>query len=132
MQMRVGNVRLAAMAVLAAIALLGSAPDAPAPASSGAVMSPADPAIIDVSITPEPLQAGKPISIVVHATPSVVSVQGSVLAFKFPVPKTAAGTFSAAGKVPWFARLYHGTFHIAFVGLDAAGARSEMTASVRI
>jgi hypothetical protein len=112
-----------ASAALAALILVGASP---APAPSGA------PEILDVSILPEPLRAGKPLSIVVHTAPSVISIEGRVLSFKFTVPKTGEGTFSAHGRVPWFARLYHGSFQMTFIATDASGAHSETTADVRI
>jgi hypothetical protein len=114
-----------ACAVLAALILMGASP-APAPSPSGG------PEIIDVSVLPEPLRVGKPLSIVVHTAPGVTAVQGRVLSFKFTVPKTGAGTFSAQGRVPWFARLYHGSFQMTFTATDTTGARAEATATVRI
>ena len=112
-----------AYAALAAL-LLTSASPAPAPSEPGA--------ILDVSVSPEPLRVGKPLSIVVHTAPDVISIQGHVLSFKFSVPKTADGTFSAQGRVPWFARLYHGSFQIIFTAVDLTGKRSEAAATVRI
>jgi hypothetical protein len=111
-----------APAALAALLLMGASP---APVPSG-------PQILDVSVLPEPLRVGKPVSIVVHTAPDVTSVQGRVLSFKFAVPKTGVGTFSAQGRVPWFAHLYHGSFEMTFTATDAAGAHSEATATVRI
>jgi len=111
-----------AYAALAALLLTSASPE---PAPSG-------PAILDVSVLPEPLRAGKPLSIVVHTAPDVISIQGSVLSFKFSVPKTADGTFSAHGRVPWFAHLYHGSFQIIFTAVDLTGKRSEAAATVRI
>jgi hypothetical protein len=135
MLLRVPAMQLAVLAGCAALGLLG-ATSTPGPVTTvpvqAASAAPLAPAILDISIAPAPLRPGKQIRIVVHTTPDVVSVQGAVLSFKFPVPKTADGAFTAAGKVPWFARLYHGTFHITFVALDAAGASAEMTESVRI
>jgi len=54
-----------------------------------------------------------------------------VLSFKFTVPKPAKARFPR-GTVPWFARLYHGTFQMTFTATDVNGARSEATAAVRI
>jgi hypothetical protein len=112
-----------ASAVLAALILVGASP-APAPSSG--------PEILDVRVLPEPLRVGKPLSIIVHTAPDVISVQGRVLSFKFTVPKTGNGTFSAQGRVPWFAHLYHGSFQMTFTATDATGAHSEATATVRI
>ena len=111
-----------ACAVLAALILIGASP---APVPNGTE-------ILSVSVLPEPLQVGKPLSIDVRTAPGVISVQGRVRSFKFTVPKTGEGTFSARGRVPWFARLYHGTFQMTFTATDVNGARSEATAAVRI
>jgi hypothetical protein len=116
MVMRYASVALTALILVAA---------SPAPAPSG-------PEILDVRVLPEPLRVGKPLSIVVHTVPEVTSIQGRVFSYKFTVPKTGEGTFSARGRVPWFARLYHGTFQIIFTAVDAGGNRSEATATVRI
>jgi hypothetical protein len=111
-----------ACAALAALILMGASP---APVPSGTE-------ILNVSVSPEPLRVGKPVSIVVRTAPEVTSVEGRVLSFKFAVPKTGPGTFSAHGRVPWYARLYHGTFQMTFTATDENGTRSEATATVRI
>ena len=111
-----------ACAALAALILMGASP---APVPSGTE-------ILNVSVSPEPLRVGKPVSIVVRTAPEVTSVEGRVLSFKFAVPKTGPGTFSAHGRVPWYARLYHGTFHMTFTATDENGTRTEATATVRI
>jgi hypothetical protein len=38
----------------------------------------------------------------------------------------------ASAKVPWFARFYHGTFHVTFIGTDASGDQAQMEADVTI
>ena len=95
-------------------------------------MSAAPLAILDVSVTPDPLRANGPVSITIHTTPNVVLLQGRVLSYSFTVPKTGDGVFYGAGKVPWWARFFHGTFNATFVATDANGATSEMEQSIRI
>ena len=114
-----------ALAAAAALVLMGASPG-PVPVPSGA------PEILDVSVMPEPLRVGKPLSIVVHTAADVISIQGRVLSFKFTVPKSADGTFSVRGRVPWFARLYHGSFQMTFIATDTSGTHAETTTTVRI
>jgi hypothetical protein len=111
-----------ASVALTALILVGASP-APVPSGSE---------ILDVRVVPEPLRVGKPLSIVVHTLPEVTTIQGRVFSYKFTVPKTGEGLFSARGRVPWFARFYHGTFQIIFTAVDAGGNHSEATATVRI
>lgn len=117
--------RPTALAVLAALALLGLAPDPE-------MEAPASPAILGITITPEHLRAGQSFDITIRTTPDVLVVQACVMKYKLPVPKTADGVFSAHARVPWWARLYHGTFHVTFVGEAAGGGQAQMEADVRI
>ena len=62
----------------------------------------------------------------------LLSMQAHVMKYKLPVPKTGDGVFSASARVPLWAAVYHGTFHVMFVGFDAAGDQAQMEADVRI
>ena len=125
MRLRAARIRLTALAGLAAIALLGIVPD---PVTA----PPADPAIIDVIFTPDHLRVGSPFEVTIHTTPGVMSIQACVMKYKLLVPKTGDGIFSASARVPWWARIYHGTFHVTFVGYDGTGAQAQMEADIRI
>jgi len=125
--MRIGarRIRLTAMAGLAALALLGVAPDTDA-------APPADPAILDVTFAPDHLRAGGEFAVTIRTTPDVMSLQAHVMKYKLPVPKTGDGVFYASARVPWWARIYHGTFHITFVGVSSSGCEAQMEADVHI
>lgn len=126
--MRLGARRwpLTALAGLAVLALLGLAPD------PDAIVPSVTPAILGVTFTPERLRAGSDFEVTVHTTPDVTAMQALVMKYRLPVPKTSDGVFSASARVPWWARFYHGTFHVTFVGVDDAGGRAQMEADVRI
>jgi hypothetical protein len=114
------------------LALPSPSPPPTSTPSTSPSAQPSGPAILDIVMAPQPLQVGKPVTIIVHTTPDVTSVQGRVLSFKFSVPKTGDGTFSGSSHVPWWARFYHGSFHIVFTATNDAGAQAEMTQVVRI
>ena len=122
------RIRLTAMAGLAALALLGVAPDT----DIDGAQPPANPAILDVTFAPDHLRAGADFEVTIHTTPDITALQACVMKYKLPVPKTGDGVFSAAARVPWWARVYHGTFHVTFVGVDASGDQAQMEADVRI
>lgn len=117
--------RPTALAVLAALALLGLAPDPEAE-------QPATPAILGITISPAHLRAGESFEITIRTTPDVLALQACVMKYRLPVPKKADGVFSAHARVPWWARVYHGTFHVTFVGEAAGGDQAQMEADVRI
>jgi hypothetical protein len=126
MQSRELGPRLTAMAALAAFALLGLAPDRD-------VAKPVlNPAIIDITFSPPQIRAGKTFEVTIHTTPDVMSMQAHVLKYNLSVPKTGNGLFSASARVPWWAAVYHGTFHVMFVAFDASGEQAQMEADVRI
>ncbi|HEV8021359.1 MAG TPA: hypothetical protein VGP41_08875 [Candidatus Lustribacter sp.] len=125
MRFRARTLRLTALAGIAALALLGLAPD-PDPEQ------PASPAILGVTIAPDHLRAGQAFEITIRTTPDVLALQALVMKYKLPVPRTGDGVFSASARVPWWARLYHGTFHVTFVGEAATGDQAQMEADVRI
>jgi hypothetical protein len=127
MRMRAPRLRLTAMAGLAALALLGVAPD-----DGTDVPVPANPAILAVTWSPEHLRAGQTFDVTIRTTPDITALEACVLKYKVPVPKTSDGVFYASAKVPWFARFYHGTFHVTFVGTDASGDQAQMEADVNI
>lgn len=136
MRSRAAAITFSLAALLATSALLGA--DAPLPDSPPAplaqpapVASPAS-AIVDVSITPDPVQVGKPISVVVHTTPDVTAMQGSVLSFKFAIPKTGDDTFSGSSKVPFWAHLFHGKFNIVLTATTDTGAHPQVVEPVSI
>jgi hypothetical protein len=126
MQLRAAWSRLPALAALAAVALLALAPDPdmlpPVPG----------PAILDITFSPEHLRAGRSFEVTVRTTPDVMSMQAWVMKYRLPVPKTADGVFSGSARVPWWAGIYHGTFHVMFVGAAATGEQAQMEAAVRI
>jgi hypothetical protein len=126
--MRAPRLQLTAMTGLAAFALLGVAPD------DGTTVAPAppNPAILNVTWSPAQLRAGHSFDVTVRTTPDVTAVEACVLKYRLPVPKTADGVFTASARVPWFARFYHGTFHVTFVGTDANGDQAQMEADVHI
>lgn len=117
------RLRLTALAGLAALALLGLAPDPDVAAG---------PAILGMTLSPEHLRAGQSFEITIRTTPDVLSVQACVMRYRLPVPKTGDGIFSARARIPWWAAVYHGTFHITFVGEAATGDQAQMEADVRI
>lgn len=127
MRMRAPRLRLTAMAGLAALALLGLAPDDDATAPP-----PPNPAILNVTWSPQRLRPGQAFDVTIRTTPDVTALEACVLRYKLPVPKAADGVFTASARVPWFARFYHGTFHVTFVGTDASGDQTQMEADVRI
>ena len=126
MQVRAPRLRLTATAGLAALVLLGVAPD---PDVTAPV---ANPAILDVTFSPTHLRAGKTFAVTVRTTPDITSVEACVMKYRLPVPKTGDGVFSASVRVPWWARIYHGTFHVTFVGAGATGDQAQMEADVHI
>ncbi len=119
------GLRLTAMAGLAAIALLGVS-------ANTDFGPPADPAILDVTFSPDQLRAGAEFAVTVRTTPDVMSLQAHVMKYKLPVPKTGDGVFYASARVPWWAHIYHGTFRVTFVGVAASGDQAQMEADVRI
>jgi hypothetical protein len=127
MRLRAPRLRLTALAGLAALALLGIAPD------DGLNAPPnANPAILNVTWSPQHLRAGHTFDVTIRTTPDITAIEACVLKYKLPVPKASDGVFSASAKVPWFARFYHGTFHVTFVGTDASGDQAQMEADVTI
>jgi len=108
-----------------AMVLLGvsAAPDpSPLPSVSPAVLESAPPAVIlDITVVPQPIQPGKPVSITIHTTAGVAEIEGHVFAHTFTIPKTGDGVFYGAGNVPWWARFFHGTVNVTFVASDAGG-----------
>lgn len=126
MQLRAAPARLTALAGLAAVALLGLAPD---PDIMGPVPNPA---ILAVTFSPDHLRAGRTFEVTIRTTPDITSVQARVMKYRLPVPKTGDGVFSASARVPWWAGVYHGTFHVTFVGSAATGEQPQMEADVRI
>jgi hypothetical protein len=110
--------------------LCGTSVSAAMPASDSA--SPTAPAIYDVTVTPDHLRPGHSFVIMIRTTPDVASVEGSVLKYRFGIPKTAPGVFTATAHVPWWARIFHGTFHVQFVATDSTGARAQAEAAVSI
>jgi hypothetical protein len=125
MRSRAPRLRLTAMAGLAALALLGVGPE------SGTAPI-AEPAILDITFSPDHLRAGAEFAVTVRTTPDVTSLQAHVMKYKLPVPKTCDGLFSASARVPWWAHIYHGTFHVTFVGVTASGDEAQMEADVHI
>jgi hypothetical protein len=115
------------MAGLAAFALLGIAPD-----DGPEAPPPANPAILNVTWSPEHLRAGQMFDVTIRTTPDITALEACVLKYRLPVPKASDGVFYASARVPWFARFYHGTFHVTFVGTDATGDQAQMEADVRI
>jgi hypothetical protein len=116
------------MAGLAALALVGIAPGPDLNDGTPA----ANPAILDITFSPDHLRAGANFEVTIHTTPDITALQACVMKYKLPVPKTADGVFSASARVPWWARVYHGTFRVTFVGEDATGVQAQMEADVRI
>jgi hypothetical protein len=111
--------------VLFAASLLLAASPSPSP-------PPGAPAILNVAVTPQPVHAGKPMFVVVHASSDVTSLQAHVLRYTVTIPKTGTGTFAGSTTVPWWARLFRGSFRVMFVARDGAGAQTQTTISVRI
>ncbi len=92
----------------------------------------ADPAILDITFAPDHLRAGAEFAVTIRTTPDIMTLEAEVMKYKLPVPKTGDGVFYASARVPWWARIYHGTFHVRFVGADATGAQAQMEADVHI
>jgi hypothetical protein len=126
MQFRAPFVRLAAMGGVAVIALLGIVPD-PDP-----VTAPVSPAILWITFSPERLRAGVHFEVTIHTTPDITAVDAMVMKYKLSVPRTGEGVFTGTGRVPWWARIYHGTFHVMFIGTAPTGEQPQMEADVRI
>ena len=119
--------------VLGSTSAYAQATPTPAPTSTPlAAPSPAGPAILEITVSPEPIRAGKQVSIMVRTTPDVVTIAAHVLTFSFSLPKTGDGSFSGTAKVPWWALFYHGSFQITFVARDAEGTETQMSQTVRI
>jgi hypothetical protein len=114
------------MAGLAAFALLGLAPDA------GVDAPVANPAILDVTFAPDHLRAGAEFAVTIRTTPDIMTLEALVMKYKLPVPKAGDGVFYASARVPWWARIYHGTFHVTFVGVAVSGDQAQMEADVHI
>jgi hypothetical protein len=127
MRTRAPRLRLTAMAGLAAFALLGLAPDDGADAPP-----PPNPAILAITWSPEHLRAGQTFDVTIRTTPDIATLEACVLKYKLPVPKASDGVFYALARVPWFARFYHGTFHVTFVATGASGEQAQMEADVHI
>lgn len=115
------------MVALAAVALPGLAPDPSVNAPPAAA-----PAILNVTWNPQHLHAGSQFDVTIRTTPDVTALEADVLRYRLPVPKQTDGVFYASARVPWFARFYHGTFHVTFVGTDASGNQAQMEADVRL
>jgi hypothetical protein len=131
MRLRAPRIRLTAVAALAAVALLGVDTDTDiAPLPDPAPVN--NPAIYNVVVTPDHLRAGSEFEVTIYTTPEVTSLQACVMKYKLPVPKTSDGIFYASARVPWWAGIYHGTFHVVFVAEDADGAQAQMEADIRI
>jgi hypothetical protein len=126
MRKRALRLRLTAMAGLAALALLGIAPD------PGVDAPAVNPAILDVTFAPDRLRAGADFAVTIRTTPDIMSLEALVMKYKLPVPKAGEGVFYAAARVPWWARVYHGTFRVTFVGVAATGDQAQMEADVHI
>jgi len=121
---------LAGLTVLTLIAA-SPAPDLPLPSPSASPSAPAV-AILDITVTPDPVRANAQVSITIHTTPNVVLLQGSVFAHSFTVPKTGEGLFYGAGKVPWWARFFHGSVNVTFTATDASGDTSAFVQNIRM
>jgi hypothetical protein len=122
-----------ALAGLTALTLLAAspAPDLPTPVPAVSPSASAV-AILDITVAPDPVRANAPVSITIHTTPNVVLLQGRVLAHSFTVPKTGDGLFYGAGKVPWWARFFHGSINVTFTASDAGGNTSEFVQTIRM
>jgi hypothetical protein len=134
MPAHVGRLAVPLFSAFAALLLLGASPEsegpsAPAPAPSATAASVA---IYDVTVSPDPVKASKIASVTVHTTPNVISIGIKVVGHTFTVPKTGEGLFYGAGKVPWFAHFFHGTFTVTFVATGPNGATAEMNTIVRM
>jgi hypothetical protein len=126
MQVRASTLRLTATALAATLAVLGLARD------PGVTRPVVTPAILDVTFSPNHLRAGKTFEVTVHTTPDITSLEACVMKYRLAVPKTGAGVFYASARVPWWARVFHGTFRVTFVGADRAGGQAQMEADVHI
>ena len=115
---------------MSAVLLLGASPAPEVTASP--VVSPVPIGIIDVVISPNPVQSGKDVSLTVHTTPNAVQLQGHVLGHEFTLPKTGEGLFYGAGKIPWWARFFHGSLKVMFVAKDESGAAAQMEQTIRM
>jgi hypothetical protein len=115
-------VRSLPLAVLAGLVLLATLPG----------LVPTDPAILSVSVTPTPVKLGSPVTATVLTTPDVATVQGHVAAFNFNIPKTGDGTFSGTTKVPRWAALFHGLFHVRFTAKTSDGEQTQAVSDVQI
>jgi len=115
-------VRTLPLAVLAGLIVLAALPG----------LDPAAPAILAVSVTPEPVKLGAPVTATVLTTPEVVSVQGHVAAFNFNIPKTGDGVFSGTTTVPRWAALFHGLFKVRFTAKTSDGEQTQAESSVKI
>lgn len=120
-----------ALAAAACIGLLRVVPVVAA--TSVAAPSPlASPAILSVTVSPDHVKPGHPFVITIDATPDVTSVEGSVLKYRFAIPRTAPGIFAATVHVPWWARIFHGTFHVEFTAVNGTGMQAQAEAAVSI
>ena len=114
-----------ALALIAASPAPDSSVPSPAPAASAVV-------IYDIVVVPDPVKPNSPVTITIHTTPNVVTLQGRVLAHDFKVPKTGDGLFYGAGKVPWWARFFHGSLNVTFTASDANGDTADFVQTIRM
>ena len=132
------QVRRLVMSVFAGFAvlmLIGASPAPDASTPPPAVSSPASTApveIFDVTVSPDPVRANASASVMIHTTPNVVSIGIKVIGHTFIIPKTGDGVFFGAGKVPWWARFFHGAFSVMFIATGPNGATAEMNQTVRM
>jgi hypothetical protein len=127
-------------AILAAVLLLAAAPGSePSGTPAPVVSAPPSPAaatssvsIVDVEVSPEPIRAGKPVTVTVHTSSNAVAVTGRALGHNFTMPKTGDGVFSGTGNVPWWARFFHGSVNVTFSASDGNGGAAQMEHTIRM
>jgi hypothetical protein len=117
---------------VAALAAAGADEPTPAPTATPSASPVAAPSIILITIAPQPLVPGKPVEVAVQTTGDVVAVHCEVWRHLFEVPKSGPGMFVARGSVPWWARLFHGSFQAVFTAVDADGRTAHGDAVIRI
>lgn len=125
------------MALLASVILVAAAPSPEPVTGSSPAATPAAGAapavsIVEVDVSPDPVQAGKPVTITIRTSSNAVTVTGRAFAHNFTIPKTGDGVFSGTGGVPWWARFFHGSVNVRFSASDGNGGTAQMEHSIHM
>jgi hypothetical protein len=88
--------------------------------------------ILSVTIDPEDLVSGGPVSVVVATTPDVVSVEAWAGPHRVPIPCVEPGLYSGSGTVPKLPHFIRGRFRVHFSGRTTAGETVGIDKMIRL